>query len=975
MVTIVEARIGTGGLMFIDDDGTNIRWYLKQDDPQTAIYSPGKDWAVVINGQTITGKWTWAPGTPGAIRLIAGPATANGTQDVMFSVGATGTQGFGGGGTIYGRVNRSTVPNAPTPVTYSNVTHNSMRLAWTLAGDGGAAIDQILLRRSLTSSFASYVDIPLAANALSYTATGLDTDTLYYWRVFAHNSRGFSPNSGTTSQRTAGRPAVPATPTVTNITLNGVTIAWKIPANGGMPITAMVLQRSTKADFSEDLVTNTVSAAATAMNVTGLIPGTTYYWRVIARNAAGDSGPSGTRQATTLGAQTPTLSMTRTDTTSSAVLTLPSGSTGFTKYTLQRRIVGQTAVASTDSATSPIASTGLNANTRYEWRASAWYGTYQTGWTGWVSTPAAPTTPTASEVTPVSMRLTWVRPTDTGGAAMVGMILRRSETSSFAEFTDVNLGATATSTVVTGLTPGTMYYWRVLARNSVGYGAQSPTRTQATLAAGAPGLSVTATVSGTGSSAAITPPGGATGFTKFTLQRRVSGTTTPVTTLESATTPIAATGLTPGATYQYRASAWYGEYQSPWTNWVTLKQPNPNTDPGSYFDGATVDTSVTSYDWTGTAGNSTTTATATTPTGWLTFTGYAGGTGAIFRASGGVRGAYCARMVFFSDATLSGVQFGVGSNSSQQAEVGENVEYVGSIYAWPSKVQRLRAVIRWYTEAGTFISASVGEASSVPTGKYTRLTITATSPLGARRAAVIVQDINGTDWSLWQGGDWLQADAAMLSAQTLYPYFDGSTPDTATLSYEWVGATNASASLRRDVLQPELDPLLDPDCPPIPVAPLPPAIETSCIDEIGTWRRYWAVIPEEEVFDWLAVVPTLTITTATVAARQVRVRFYQNPDNLPPSEAMGLVAESEQVITYIPPRTVITLDGVSERVWASVNGAEDVSADHLLVGTGGVPASWPVLSCGDAYLVSFDVPLDAPEGNVVIGAALTTRMM
>lgn len=975
MTTIAEARIGTGGTMFIDDDGQYIRWYLKQDDPATNIGSPGKPWAVTVNGQDIAGNFTWAAAPAGTIRLIAGPSLVTTNQQVAFAIGVTNTQGFGNGGTIYGNVSRSTYPSPPSAPSFSNVTHNAMRLAWTLGGNGGAAIDQVVIQRSTTANFASYTSIPLAANATSYNATGLETDTLYYWRIFTHNVHGFSQPGGVGSRRTAGRPAVPATPTASNITANSVTISWQAPDDdGGMPITAMVLQRSTKADFSENLVTTTAPASATAANVTGLTPGTTYYWRVIARNAAGDSGPSGTRQATTLGAATPTLAMTRTDTTSSAVLTLPGGSTGFTKYTLQRRVVGQTAVTSTDSTTSPINSTGLSATTRYEWRASAWYGTYQTGWTNWISTPAAPTTPAASEVTPVSMRLTWTRPTDTGGAAITQMILRRSETSSFTDFTDTPLAATATTTVVTGLAPGTTYYWRVIAANSVGYGVQSPTRTQATLAAGAPGLSVTATVSGTGSSAAITPPGGASGFTKFTLERRLSGTTTATST-DSATTPITSSGLTPGATYQYRASAWYGTYQSPWTNWVSLKQPNPNTDPGAYFDGNTADTSVTAYDWTGAVNNSTTTATATTPTGWLTFTGWAGGTGAIFRASGGARGSYCARAVFFSDATAAGFQFGVGSNSAQQAEVGENIEYVASIYAWPSKVQRLRAVIRWYTEAGAFVSASVGVASSVPAGKYSRLTITAISPLNARRAGVVVQDVAGTDWSLWQGGDWLQADAAMLSAQTLYPYFDGATADTAAFSYEWTGATNASASLRRDVIQPELDPLLDPDCPPIPAAPLPPAIETSCIDEIGTWRRYWAVIPEEEVYEWLAVVPTLTITTATVAARQVRVRFYQNPDNLPPSEAMGLVAESEQLITYIPPRTVVTLDGVSERVWAAVNGAEDVSADHLLVGTGGVPASWPVLSCGDAYLVSFDVPLDAPEGNVVIGAALTTRMM
>ncbi|QJD53260.1 minor tail protein [Microbacterium phage Tempo] len=973
MTVIAAANIGSGGTMFIDDDGTYIRYYLSQTDPATNIGSPGKDWALTLNDVPSSGKFTWPAG--GGTRLIAGPGQANYTQDVMFSIGATGTSGFGNGGTIYGRVNRGTTPNAPTPVTYSNVTHNSMRLAWTLAGDGGLPIDQILLRRSLTSDFASYVDYPLAANATSHTVSGLNPDTLYYWRVFAHNSRGFSPPSGTTSRRTAGAPDAPGTPSASDITASSVKLTWTLPDNGGMPLTEILLRRSTTADFAS--FTDTILAAnATTATVTGLPPGTTHYWRVYARNVVGYGPASGSRQATTLATGAPTLAITRTDTTSTATLSRSSETSGFSNYTLQRRTIGSTFVSSTDSATSPIVSTGLSATTRYEWRASAVYGSYRSPWTAWISTPAVPSTPVASEVTPTSMRLSWTRPTDNGGSAITQMVLRRSTESDFASFTDIPLGATATSTVATDLTPGTTYYWRVFARNAVGYSLPSSSLTQSTLPGSAPGLTVTAAVSGTSSSAVITPPGGASGYTKFTLQRRRVATST-VTTLESTTSPISSTGLNPGTRYEYRASAWFGTYQSPWTSWIALTQPNPNTDPGAYFDGNTPNNSVTTYTWTGAANNSTTEATSAIPTGWATFAesnGSSGGTGAVFRAAGGANRSYSARAVFFTDATAAGFAFGTGGGSAT-AEVGEGVEYVGSLYVLLSKPQRLRALITWHTAGGSTISSSFGVAEVVGAGAWKRLVVTATSPVGARQARVRVQDVTGTGWSLWLGGDWIQADAAMLSVQTLYPYFDGSTTDTSQFNYEWTGATNASASLRRDVPQAEVDALRDPDCDPIPGAPQPPQIETSCVDEIGTWRRYWAVIPEEEVYDWLSVVPTLTITTGAAAARQVRIRFYQNPLDLAPSEASALPIESEQVITYIPPRTVITLDGVSESVWAAVNGGDDESADHLLVGSNGAPAQWPVLSCGSAYLVSFDTPLDAPVGNVVIGASLTMRTM
>jgi hypothetical protein len=113
---------------------------------------------------------------------------------------------------------------------------------------------------------------------------------------------------------------------------------------------------------------------------------------------------------------------------------------------------------------------------------------------------------------------------------------------------------------------------------------------------------------------------------------------------------------------------------------------------------------------------------------------------------------------------------------------------------------------------------------------------------------------------------------------------------------------------------------------------------------------------------------------------QVRVRIYENPDSLDPDEFAGTEWVSEQIISYMPPFTIITLDGVSQRVWAQVGG-EGIdpatvpmrSADHLIYGSGGTPATWPVLSCGLPYLIAFDAPLDTLVGNLVNDIGLTER--
>jgi len=124
---------------------------------------------------------------------------------------------------------------------------------------------------------------------------------------------------------------------------------------------------------------------------------------------------------------------------------------------------------------------------------------------------------------------------------------------------------------------------------------------------------------------------------------------------------------------------------------------------------------------------------------------------------------------------------------------------------------------------------------------------------------------------------------------------------------------------------------------------------------------------------WSSTLPTLELQTGHDAERQVRVRYYPNPDGLP-AELVPLDSwEAEQILTYIPPHTVITLDGVTERVWAEVNGGEAIDADRLLYGTGGVPATWPELRCGIGYLVTLDVPMEAPSGNLQTRVLLTQR--
>jgi hypothetical protein len=435
--------------------------------------------------------------------------------------------------------------------------------------------------------------------------------------------------------------------------------------------------------------------------------------------------------------------------------------------------------------------------------------------------------------------------------------------------------------IATGLTPSTTYYFRSHGINAVGVGGVSgQTAAGQTLPAVPPGMTVTPSPSGTEASVALTPPGGVSGVQSYTVERRLVGSST-VVSASTPTSPLAVTGLTPGTTYEWRSAAIIGGYTSPYTAWTAVTQPNPNTNPGDYFDGSTTDKADIDYQWSGTVNNSTSIAVGRGVTGWsATFAN--GATGVLYQVTGGVAGSFAGRVQLKSDATAAGaVSVGIDPAAGSRSTVQANTSYAGSMHVNPSRQQRMRARLFWYTAAGALLSGSIGEEVVVPGGTWTRLTVIGTAPATAAYAVVRVEDVAGTGFSVWPAGSTLSVDAAMLTLSSVFPYFDGATPDTASYDYQWTGTAHASESRRLDVLTAAADPLADPDCDPVPTPPRPPTIPSDCIEEIGTWRRYWAAVPASEVSEWALSVPTIYIDNGVQPTRQVRIRVYPNPFGYP----------------------------------------------------------------------------------------------
>jgi hypothetical protein len=165
-------------------------------------------------------------------------------------------------------------------------------------------------------------------------------------------------------------------------------------------------------------------------------------------------------------------------------------------------------------------------------------------------------------------------------------------------------------------------------------------------------------------------------------------------------------------------------------------------------------------------------------------------------------------------------------------------------------------------------------------------------------------------------------------------------------------------------------PIYDPLCNAMVEPPTPPSVPIGCYTPPETWQRVKLAIPELNIPLWGMVAPTITVHSEE-GLRNLRVRFYPDPDGDFDPEENPCDYIGDFVLSYIPVGGTLVFDGPGEEIYVIDSLGHRRRADSLVFANDSTPVRWPVLSCGYGYVVTFDMLED--EAVPVIDLSLTPR--
>ena len=398
---------------------------------------------------------------------------------------------------VRNRTQAGNPPGAPRNLAAQAGGPAAIELDWDAPlDDGGASIVGYAIEVS-SSGGGSWSTLVrnTQSTATSYRHTGLTAGETRHYRVAAVNAPGTGAWSNVASATTGGgEPGEPRRLVASARVATAIELDWDAPfSSGTSAVTGYRIEVSDRSSGGWSVLVADTRSRATEYRDAGLDPGTRRYYRVSAINRAGVSDPSNVASAATivevpgapralravpggsfLGREQIVLTWSRPGSDGGAAIE------GYQIEVSQTDSGGWTVLeANTGRTLTRYTHEGLSPGTTHHYRVAAVNGEG----TGAYSNVARATTDAGAPSSPRNVRalgrssssieVSWQPPLDDGGAAVTGYAVERSRSVNGPWTLRVtNTGSTETAWTDTGLTPVTVWYYRVTALNRAG--ASSP---------------------------------------------------------------------------------------------------------------------------------------------------------------------------------------------------------------------------------------------------------------------------------------------------------------------------------------------------------------------------------------------------------------------------------------------------------------------------------------------------------------------
>jgi len=523
--------------------------------------------ASVASTSQINLSWTDASTTETGFRIERSTTSGTGftlVTNVAANVTSFSNTGLSSNTTYYyrirafnGSINSSftaqvttttSAPAAPTNLVAIAASATQINLTWVDAASNETGFQL----ESSTTAGTGFVQIAtLGVNNTSFNNTALVANTTYYYRIRAVNGAGNSLYSAEVSASTS-IPLVPVSVTTTASSSTRVNLTWTDASNNE---TGFQIERSTTSG-SGFLLVSTTAANAVSFSNSALTANTTYYYRMRAINAVGNSAYTAESVVSTSTPAAPTVLVATVASITQINLTWTDASTSETGFQIERSNTsgaGFVLIATTAANETSFSSAGLVANTVYFYRIRAVNGSLRSGYTSQVtSSTSLPLTPTGLRATAASttqINLSW---TDASNNE-TGFQIERSTTSGSGFSLLTTTAANAVSFSNTGLIANTTYFYRISATNALGNSVYTPERSISTAIPSIPNNLVATTASTTQVNLAwVDASNNETGFRIERSLTAGTGFALVTTTAANITSLSNNTGLIAGTRYFYR---------------------------------------------------------------------------------------------------------------------------------------------------------------------------------------------------------------------------------------------------------------------------------------------------------------------------------------------------------------------------------------------------------------------------------------